>query len=249
MVSSILSKRVIMTSVLSALLRSSTLRTSAFLTPLSSRIIAPSINSRLFSTTEREALEQSIASKGNEIRDLKAGGISKEDLAPHVAQLLELKSNLEKIDNPNAAAEEVKASKENKKVVEKQSVEKKEEEPLSVNELRTSRLAKVALMREAGAEPYAYTYDRTHTAAELLKLYDSKLEPGEEDESNSIAFGEDAEEGKEVKVAGRIMMRRVFGKLAFYALQDESGMIQLQFDKKRLGERDGDSFKVSYDYC
>ncbi|KAL7514757.1 hypothetical protein ACHAXN_012847 [Cyclotella atomus] len=239
MVSSFFSKRVIMTSVLSALLRSYTLRTSAFLTPLSPRVMGPSVNSRLFSTTEREALEQSIASKGNEIRDLKAGGISKEDLAPHVAQLLELKANLEKIDKPNAAAE-VKPAKENKKA-EKQSFEKKgEEEPLTINELRTSRLAKVASMREAGAEPYAYTFDRTHTAAELLKLYDSKLEPGEEDETNSIAFGE---EGKEVKVAGRIMMRRLFGKLAFYALQDESGMIQLQFDKKRLGERDGDSFK------
>jgi hypothetical protein len=245
MVSSFFSKRVIMTSVLSALLRSYTLRTSAFLTPLSPRVMGPSVNSRLFCTTEREALEQSIASKGNEIRDLKAGGISKEDLAPHVAQLLELKANLEKIDKPNAAAE-VKPAKENKKAEKQSSEKKEEEEPLTINELRTSRLAKVASMREAGAEPYAYTFDRTHTAAELLKLYDSKLEPGEEDETNSIAFGE---EGKEVKVAGRIMMRRLFGKLAFYALQDESGMIQLQFDKKRLGERDGDSFKVSFDYC
>jgi hypothetical protein len=243
---SIFSKRVIMTSFLLNLLRSP-LRTSAFVTPLNSRTIGPSASRiRFFSTAEREALEQSIASKGNEIRDLKAGGISKEDLAPHVAQLLELKASLEKIDDPNDVKSPAKDDKDSKSKKENSKEAKKEEEPLSINELRTSRLAKVASMREAGAEPYAYTYERTHTASQLLKLYDSKLEPGEEDEDNSIAFGEG---GKEVKVAGRIMMRRVFGKLAFYALQDESGMIQLQFDKKRLGERDGDSFKVGYDYC
>ena len=232
-----------MTSFLSLLLRTPVLRTSAFLAPLphTARYTAQSVNNKLFSTAEREALEQSIATKGNEIRDLKAGGISKEDLAPHVKQLLDLKASLEKIDNPNDTPEaKADAKTNNKKGGKKQ--EKKEEEPPSINELRTSRLAKAASMREAGAEPYAYTFDRTHTASELLTLYDSKLEPGEEDETNLIAFGE---EGKEVKVAGRIMMRRVFGKLAFYALQDESGMIQLQFDKKRLGERDGDSFKVS----
>jgi len=59
-------------------------------------------------------------------------------------------------------------------------------------------------------------------------LYEGKLADGEEDESADVA------------VAGRIMTRRVFGKLAFFTLQDESGTIQLQFDKTRLDE----SFKV-----
>ena len=36
------------------------------------------------------------------------------------------------------------------------------------------------------------------------------------------------------------MARRVFGKLAFFTLQDESGTIQLHLEKGRLG----DSFKV-----
>ena len=56
------------------------------------------------------------------------------------------------------------------------------------------------------------------------------------------------EGGTEISVAGRIMARRVFGKLAFYTLQDETGVIQLQFDKKRLGERDDSSFEVSSFY-
>ena len=83
-------------------------------------------------------------------------------------------------------------------------------------------------MREAGVEPFDYTYKQTHSAAQLASLYEGKLEGGEEDVEADIA------------VAGRIMTRRVFGKLAFYTLQDESGTIQLQFDKKRLGE----TFKV-----
>ena len=84
-------------------------------------------------------------------------------------------------------------------------------------------------MVEAGQNPYAYSFDPTHTAAELKIIYDGKLEGGEEDEN------------ADVKVAGRIMTRRVFGKLAFFTLLDESGTIQLQLDKKRLGP----SFKVS----
>ncbi len=83
-------------------------------------------------------------------------------------------------------------------------------------------------MRERGVEPYEYSYKPTHTAAELQQEYDGRLEGGEEDKSSDVA------------VAGRIMARRVFGKLAFYTLQDESGTIQLHLEKNRLG----DSFKV-----
>jgi len=40
----------------------------------------------------------------------------------------------------------------------------------------------------------------------------------------------------EVAIAGRILARRVFGKLAFFSLQDETGTIQLYLDKKRIQE-------------
>lgn len=50
------------------------------------------------------------------------------------------------------------------------------------------------------------------------------LEPGSEDEAADVA------------VAGRIMARRVFGKLAFFTLQDNTGVIQLYIDKGRLEE-------------
>ena len=99
---------------------------------------------------------------------------------------------------------------------------------MTESEIRLNRLAKVESMRETDVEPFEYTYDVTTSAAQLTANYDNKLDPGEEDDESDVA------------VAGRIMTRRVFGKLAFFTMQDDSGIIQLQFDKKRLGE----TFKV-----
>ncbi|MEL6902993.1 MAG: lysine--tRNA ligase, partial [Cyanobacteria bacterium J06606_4] len=42
------------------------------------------------------------------------------------------------------------------------------------------------------------------------------------------------EEDFEVSVAGRIMARRVFGKLAFFTVQDETGTMQLYLEKKTI---------------
>lgn len=95
---------------------------------------------------------------------------------------------------------------------------------MSESELRQARLAKVESMRNEGVEPYAYSYKPTHTAKELQDLYEGKLEGGEEDEAANVS------------VAGRIMAKRVFGKLSFFTLQDESGTIQLQMEKRRLGD-------------
>ncbi|KAL7501036.1 hypothetical protein ACHAWT_009191 [Skeletonema menzelii] len=200
-------------------------------------------NSRLFSTTEDvsgevKSIEEQIATKGSEIRALKDDGISKDDLAPHIAELLALKAKL--ADLTGEAPPPKQEEKKNPPQKKKGPAPKKDESEMSINELRESRLAKVAAMRDVGVEPYAYVYDPNRTASQLAKEYDGKLEPGQEDEMNEFTT---LGEGEEITVAGRIMARRVFGKLAFYTLQDETGTIQLQFDKKRLGERDADSFK------
>jgi len=78
-------------------------------------------------------------------------------------------------------------------------------------------------MQDAGVNPFAYTYAPTHKATELQTLA-VHLKDGEEDAASDVA------------VAGRIMLRRVFGKLAFFTLQDESGQIQLYLEKGRLGD-------------
>ena len=41
-------------------------------------------------------------------------------------------------------------------------------------------------------------------------------------------------EGVTEAVCGRVKARRVFGKLAFLSLEDDSGSIQLYCDKKRI---------------
>ena len=187
-------------------------------------------------------MEAQIATKGDEIRKLKENGIEKTDLAPHIEELLALKAKLANLTGEVPPTPTPKKEKQKKtQPQQKQKKQpKKDESEMSINELRDSRLSKVSAMREAGAEPYAYVYNPNRSASQLAQEYDGKLEPGGEDVNNEYTSLSD---GEEIAVAGRIMARRVFGKLAFYTLQDETGTIQLQFDKKRLGERDADSFK------
>jgi len=182
-------------------------------------------------------IESLIKIKGDEIRQLKADGSDKAALAPYIAELMALKA---KIAPPAAAAaaaapavEKPKAEKKPQQQKQNQKQPKQDEPELSESELRQARLAKVEAMREAGVEPFAYSYNPTHNAMELQELYEGKLEGGEEDEDADVA------------VAGRIMVKREFGKLAFYTLQDESGTIQLHLEKNRLG----DSFMVSEISC
>lgn len=88
------------------------------------------------------------------------------------------------------------------------------------DDLRATRLEKVAQLRDLGFNPYVYRWDVTHHAADLQAKY------------VDLAAGEEVE--GEVSIAGRIMARRVFGKLAFFTLQDETGTIQLYLDKQKV---------------
>jgi lysyl-tRNA synthetase class 2 len=93
-------------------------------------------------------------------------------------------------------------------------------------EIRQNRIEKAEEFKKIGFNPYAYKWEITHHAARLQEKY-LELENGEEKEEL-------------VSIAGRIIARRVFGKLAFFSLQDETGTIQLYLDKKRIdGEMSG----------
>src|SRR3954462_8912020 len=59
-----------------------------------------------------------------------------------------------------------------------------------------------------------YRFERTASAADLHERFDDALEAG-------------AETDETVTVAGRLMLRRVQGKLAFGQLQDSTGRVQL----------------------
>ena len=91
-----------------------------------------------------------------------------------------------------------------------------------MSELRETRLEKVNALREQGREPYALQFDPSDRMA-VLQAQHADLPKGEERDQI-------------VAVAGRVMTRRVMGKLAFFTLADETGTIQLFLEKATLGE-------------
>ncbi len=76
------------------------------------------------------------------------------------------------------------------------------------------RLQKVQTLRSWGIEPYAYRFDPTHTLQQVLEGWDTLME-----------------EGRRVRVAGRLVAKRVFGKLAFAHIQDETGRLQIAVER------------------
>jgi lysyl-tRNA synthetase class 2 len=86
-----------------------------------------------------------------------------------------------------------------------------------LDELRRVRMEKLARLRELGENPYPYSFDRTHTAREILDGF------------------ADLEEKGSVRVAGRIMSLREMGKAAFAHVQDASGRIQVYVKQDIVG--------------
>ncbi|KAL3804374.1 hypothetical protein HJC23_011302 [Cyclotella cryptica] len=64
---------------------------------------ASSPESTSLSNEARQELESKIKAKGDAIRAMKEDGVSKQDLAPHVAELLELKSQLDPLSSSSPA--------------------------------------------------------------------------------------------------------------------------------------------------
>ncbi|KAJ9534274.1 hypothetical protein QJQ45_007049 [Haematococcus lacustris] len=91
-------------------------------------------------------------------------------------------------------------------------------------EIRAVRLQKVEELRAQGQQPFAYRFDRTHYTAQL------------QEEHSALSNGQEVEGAAPVAVAGRVMAKRVMGKLAFLTLRDDKGQIQLYVDKVRLEE-------------
>ncbi|WP_144633549.1 lysine--tRNA ligase [Bordetella genomosp. 13] len=91
------------------------------------------------------------------------------------------------------------------------------------NRLIAERRAKLAKLREAGvAYPNDFVPDAR--AADLHARYDDQEQPALE----AAAV--------QVKVAGRMMLKRVMGKASFATLQDGTGRIQLYLERGTLGE-------------
>src|SRR5690606_5946935 len=90
------------------------------------------------------------------------------------------------------------------------------------NRLIAERRSKLDRLRENGID-YPNDFRPDAHAAELHSQY------GEQDKDALAATN------KVVKVAGRMMLKRVMGKASFATLQDASGLIQNDRDKAALG--------------
>ena len=98
------------------------------------------------------------------------------------------------------------------------------------NHLIAERRAKLIEWR-AGGKSFPNDFRRENTAAKLDEVYGGKSR--EELDATPIA----------VKVAGRIMLKRVMGKASFATIQDLSGRIQIFVSNDKTGEAAHAEFK------
>ena len=94
-----------------------------------------------------------------------------------------------------------------------------------LNQLLKVRREKLAALQENGKDPFKITkYDVTHHSMEVKNNFEEL-------------------EGKSVRVAGRIMSKRVMGKASFCNVQDLQGNIQSYVARDSIGEEPYADFK------
>ena len=94
-----------------------------------------------------------------------------------------------------------------------------------INQLLKVRREKLAALQEAGKDPFQITkYDVTNHSAELKEEFEQY-------------------EGKVVRIAGRMMSKRVMGKASFCNVQDLKGNIQSYVARDSIGEEFYADFK------
>jgi len=93
------------------------------------------------------------------------------------------------------------------------------------DDLRQVRIDKLARLRAAGIPPYPGRYERSHTLAGAAALPDT---------------------ARGLRLAGRMVAVRTFGKLTFAHLQDQTGRLQIAL---RRGEVDDATWTVFHELC
>ena len=114
-----------------------------------------------------------------------------------------------------------------------------------VNELKQVRLDKLAALCEAGQNPFEITkFDFDSYNADIRAEFERReaayiAEHGAPEEG----AGFELPEPMPVKVAGRMMSRRIMGKASFVDLHDASGRIQVYVSRNDVGEEEYAGFK------
>lgn len=107
-----------------------------------------------------------------------------------------------------------------------QNAQPKNQKPVrSESEEYAVRSQKLEGLREAGADPFEQVrYDRTNYTTDIIENYDEM-------------------EGKVVRLAGRMMSKRIMGKMSFSDMTDRYGRIQLVVRRDVLGEEEYKAYK------
>jgi len=100
-------------------------------------------------------------------------------------------------------------------------------------QVKEEKLRKIAELRKANIEPFAYRFDKKNNSEEIKKKHE-KLKPDER--TKDI-----------VKIAGRIMTIRDLGKLAFSTIQDRYGTIQAVLQEGETADKKWKLFKSYID--
>ena len=105
---------------------------------------------------------------------------------------------------------------------ETREVEMTQEEMREILKIRRDKLSALV---EAGKDPYKQTrYERSDLSDAILKDYESY-------------------EGKTVRLAGRLMSKRIMGKASFSDIQDRGGRMQIYVKRDDVGEEAFDAYK------
>lgn len=87
------------------------------------------------------------------------------------------------------------------------------------------RKKKLAQLLAAGHEPYGARYEDVRCNGDIRSFAERLgVEPGQTDDTAAV------------RAAGRIMLRRVMGKLAFLTIRDWTGDIQIGISKAKVGD-------------
>ena len=102
---------------------------------------------------------------------------------------------------------------------------KQNQPEVDLGEQQRIRQEKLKALQEEGKDPFVITkYDQTHHSADIKDNFDEL-------------------EGKTVRVAGRMMSKRVMGKASFCNIQDLKGNIQSYVARDSIGEEEYKGFK------
>ena len=104
-------------------------------------------------------------------------------------------------------------------------------EELNLTDQEQVRREKLKFLEEKGIAPFGHRYDRTHKSGQIKAEYEQ------------FSKEELEEKHVEVKVAGRIMTKRMMGKAGFMHIQDLDGQIQVYVRKDAIGEEMFEVFK------